>query len=425
MTAIEQEALLNQFYTNLEDIPLEPTNPFYYNFLEDTDDDPIAELANRIRLSQSQSVNLFTGQRGSGKSTEFRRLQGILKNKGCEVFLLDMQEYMNLTAPVEISDFLIAIMTALSDEVEQRFNNAPQQRGYLERLGDFLHSEIKLNEVEISGIKASLKEDPSFKQQLQNRMQGHIARIVKDAHGFAQHVVELIREETEDNNKKIVVLVDSVEKLRGVGAEGADAVYKSVENLFSGFASSLQIPMLHIVYTIPPYLTPLAPGLGRQLGAQLGCTLPCVHVRTRENGTDDDGLQIMREFVKRRCPQSWGVFFHPEQLDKLAKASGGDLREFFRLIRDSLGKASIKSIYPILDSVIDRTLNHARREMLPIAQKDKNWLIEINDSKDAKLDDIADLPTLARFFDSKLVLNYRNGDDWYDVHPLLRDEIRK
>lgn len=425
MTPDEQEELLNQFFNNLEDKPLEPTDDFYYPFLEDTDDDPIAELDNRIRLSQSQSVNLFTGQRGSGKSTEFRRLKKILNGKGCEVFLLDMQEYMNLTTPVEISDFLIAIMTALSEEVEQRFKQAPHQRAYLEQLGDFFTSEIKLGEIEISGIKASLKDDPSFKKRLQDGMKGHIARIVKDAHGFAQEVVELIRSEKKDKDKKVVVLVDSVEKLRGVGAEGADAVYKSVENLFSGFASSLQIPMLHIVYTIPPYLTPLAPGLGRQLGANLGCTLPCVHVRTRENGTDDDGLKIMREFVRRRCPQPWEEIFHQTKLDKLAKASGGDLREFFRLIRDSLVKASTKNIYPIPDAVIERTLNHARREMLPIAQTDKDWLIKINASKDAELENMADLPALARFFDTKLVLNYRNGDDWYDVHPLLCEEIRK
>jgi hypothetical protein len=35
----------------------------------------------------------------------------------------------------------------------------------------------------------------------------------------------------------------------------------------------------------------------------------------------------------------------------------------------------------------------------------------------------ADLPTLAHFLDNRLVLNYRNGSDWYDVHPLLRELV--
>lgn len=430
MSPNEQRELLKEFFNNLEDRPLEPNDPFYYPFLEDTVDDPIAELAGRIGFSQSQSVNLFTGQRGSGKSTEFRRLRKMLIEDGCEVFLLDMRDYMNLTTPVEISDFLISIMAALSEAVEDRFKKSLHHRGYLERLIDVLTKEIVISEIDISlikdslDIKASLKDDPTFKQILQQGLKGHVARIVKDAHGFAQEVVELIRKKTKDDNKKIVLLVDSVEQLRGVGADGANDVYKSVENLFSGHASSLQIPMLHVVYTIPPYLTPLAPGLGRQLGANLGCTLPCIHVqKEKSNQTDSDGLDIMRELVKRRCLR-WEEIFSKDQLNKLAQASGGDLRDFFRLIRDSLVKASSRGGCPVQDAVIKQTLDHARREMLPIAKEDKEWLIKIADSKKAELESIEKLPALARFFDTKLVLNYRNGDDWYDVHPLLREEIR-
>ncbi|MEI6707052.1 MAG: hypothetical protein WCK96_07945 [Methylococcales bacterium] len=422
----EQRKLLKKLSNNLDDRPLDPEidRDFYVPFLARKSDDPITELANSIGFSQSQSVNLFTGQRGSGKSTEFRRLRKMLTDDDCEVFLLDMRDYMNLTSPVEISDFLISIMAALSEAVEDRFNEAPQNIGYLERLGKVLTSDIHISAIDAVGIKASLKDDPSFKEKLQKDLKGHVARIVRDAHRFAQDVVELIRKKTHDNNKKIVLLIDSVEQLRGVGADGAEAVYKSVENLFSGHASSLQIPMLHVVYTIPPYLTPLAPNLGAQLGSNLGCTLPCIHVQQRDNQTDTAGLTIMRELVTKRCPAQQQVIFSNEQLNKLATASGGDLREFFLLIRASLVKASSQRVFPVTNDVIEQTLNHALREMLPIAQKDKNWLIKINDSKQAKLEDIEHLPTLARFFDTKLVMNYRNGDDWYDVHPLIRNEIR-
>ncbi|MGZ4970704.1 MAG: hypothetical protein ACXWFX_17280 [Methylobacter sp.] len=426
MSANEQRVLLKAFFNNLEDVPLEPDHPFYYPFLQETADDPIAELAERISFSQSQSVNLFTGQRGSGKSTEFRRLRKMLNDDSCEVFLLDMRDYMNLTTSVEISDFLISIMAAFSEAVEHGFNKPLHHRGYLERLGDVLTRDITIPEIDVTGIKASLKDDPSFKQQLQQGLRGHVARIVKDAHSFAQEAVEMIRKETQDPNKKVVLLVDSVEQLRGVGVDSANDVYKSAENLFSGHASSLQIPMLHIIYTIPPYLTPLVPGLGRQLGCNLGCTLPCIHVQKKDNQIDPTGLAIMREFVNRRCAR-WPEIFSEDQLNNLAKASGGDLRDFFRLIRDSLVKASSrhKGEGQIPDSVIEQTLNHSRREMLPIAADDKQWLVKIHDSKQAELQTIDELQSLARFFDTKLVLNYRNGDDWYDVHPLLREEIER
>lgn len=429
MSAIEQRELLKTIFNNLEDVPLEPDHPFYYPFLqEEAVDDPVAELAERISFSPSQSVNLFTGQRGSGKSTEFRRLRKMLIDDGCQVFLLDMCDYMNLTTPVEISDFLISLMTALSEAVERDFHKVPQRRGYLERLGDALTRDIATPQIDLIGIKASLKDDPSFKQQLQQGLRGHVARIVKDAHGFAQDVVDLVRRQTKDEHKKVVLLVDSVEQLRGVGVDSANEVYKSAENLFSGHASSLQMPMLHIVYTIPPYLTPLVPGLGRQLGCNLACTLPCIHVQHQNNQLDPAGLAIMRTLISLRCPpMPWQTIFSEAQIDRLAEASGGDLRDFFRLIRDSLVKASSKNWgqSSIPDSVIEQTLNHSRREMLPIAENDKQWLIKIAESKQAQLQSIDELPSLARFFDTKLVLNYRNGDDWYDVHPLLREEIRR
>ena len=67
--------------------------------------------------------------------------------------------------------------------------------------------------------------------------------------------------------------------------------------------------------------------------------------------------------------------------------------------------------------------NAARTEMLPIPADHLSWLKRISASHDTCLDKDTDLPTLAHFLDNRLVLNYRNGSDWYDVHPLLREVI--
>jgi len=97
---------LKEFYNQLVDRPLEPTDAFYEPFVESMGSDgaPIDALATRITWSEAASINLLSGQRGSGKSTELRRLRHILQEAGCEVFLCDMRDYMNLTTPVEIKD---------------------------------------------------------------------------------------------------------------------------------------------------------------------------------------------------------------------------------------------------------------------------------------------------------------------------------
>ncbi|MCK5889733.1 MAG: hypothetical protein KAG19_07305 [Methylococcales bacterium] len=422
----ENSHRLKTFYNTLVDQSIEPTDAYYYPFLEKSLSDPIAELTSRISFSISESVNLFSGQSGCGKSTELKRLKQNLQQQDCEVFLLDMREYINLNTPVEISDFLISIMTALSDEIEQRYKQNPIKRGYLERLNDFLQQDVNLDsmgvKVAVGDIKASLKTDPTFKQRLQDSLQGHTAKIVTDAHVFAQEMVSFIRQETGDADKKVVLLIDSVEQIRGVGAENAEKVHKSVANLFSSHSEGLKIPMLHIVYTIPPYLTALAPGVGRQLGGAMACTLPSIHVQNKDNSIDPDGLDIMRTLIDKRYPQ-WQQFFTVDQLNLLATSSGGDLRDFFRLIQAALVKTANQM--PIPDLVIEHAQNHLRREMMPIANDDKQWLRKIEDNKKANLDSIEKLPDLARLFDHKLVLNYRNGDDWYGVHPLLKDEIKE
>lgn len=423
---------LKMFNNKLVDEPLEPDDPCYVPYLENNrSGDPIAELFTRISWSSAATVNLVSGQRSSGKSTELRRLRKLLEKDGCVVFLCDMHDYMNMTTPVEITDFFISIMGALSEEFEKKFKRNVAREGYWERIVKFLNTEIQIKELSLetgahgakAGIKASLKDDPSFKVMLQQRLRGHVARLVSEAHGFAVEVVKEVREICDDPNKKVVYLIDSVEHIRGVGVDHADQVYKSVENLFSAHAESLHLSLLHVVYTIPPYLTPLAPGLGRYLGGGMVCYLPSVHVLKRDGNPDDDGLAVMRRIIECRYSE-WREIFTEALLDKMALATGGDFREFFRLIRGCLLKAVNIQALPVPETVIDDASNHLRRDMLPIAKEDKEWLRKIAASKDAELESISELPRLARFFDTNLVLNYRNDDYWYDVHPLLKPVIK-
>ncbi len=99
----EQKKRLSDFYNRLAIRPLAPDDPYYEPFLKEAvgEGDPIAKLATGISWSKAASVSLLSGQRGSGKSTELRRLKADLEAEGCVVFLCDMRDYMNLTQPIE------------------------------------------------------------------------------------------------------------------------------------------------------------------------------------------------------------------------------------------------------------------------------------------------------------------------------------
>ena len=271
-------------------------------------------------------------------------------------------------------------------------------------------------------IKAALKSDPDFKRRVQEAARGHVAQLAREAHDFLAEAVRFVRERASEPACKVVLLIDSVERIRGVGSE-AMAVYESVRNLFFGHAELLRVPLLHIVYTIPPYLSVLGPGAGALMGGAVPRRLVSTHVfKDRSRDPDPEGLAVLRTVVERRyC--DWSRLFDQKALDQLAISSGGDLREFFRLIRLCLPAVRDDSQLPLSPTAVKAAENAARSEMLPIPGEHLLWLQRIARTHDTCLEKDGELPTLAHFLDNRLVLNYRNGSDWYDVHPLLRELV--
>jgi hypothetical protein len=77
MTAADED-FLRGFYRNLSDKPLEPDHPWYVPIYIDSaaaSADPVQRLARGIEWNPLQSAQLFSGFRGTGKSTELRRLR--------------------------------------------------------------------------------------------------------------------------------------------------------------------------------------------------------------------------------------------------------------------------------------------------------------------------------------------------------------
>jgi hypothetical protein len=425
----QRRSQLKELYAALTDRVLEPgKDDKLYEPKVNEASSAVEQIATEIDWQSGGGVSLFTGQRGTGKSTELKRLQVKLKEQGCSVFYADMTEYMLMSKPVEIGDFLISMCGAMSEQIAQRYaGQTPGGRSYWERLVDFLQSEVKFDSIGVKvvavDLKGSLTLDPSFKERVQQALRGHVAAIVKQAHAFLKDAVAFVRQVENDPNRKVVLIIDSVEQMRGSGPE-AMQVFESVRSLFFGHAESLRVPTLHVVYTVPPYLSVLAgSAAGALMGGAITRRLVSMHVfKDRSREPDERGLEAMRAVVTRRYAH-WADVIEPAALDRMAASSGGDLREFFRLVHTCLPMVRDDAELPLGMSVVARAENVMRGEMLPIPADQLGWLQRISQTHDTCLATDGDLPLLAQFLDGRLVLNYRNGSDWYDVHPLLRDAV--
>jgi len=414
--------------------PLPADSPFYVPILEsDPSKDPILNLWQRISLSESESVNLLTGFRGNGKSTELRRLKKLLENDGCIVVLIDMFDNLLMTKPVELSDFVLSLMAALAQEVEKFGLQNVLSLNYWERLSSFLTTEVELDKIDLqlkgAGVAAKLgmklKSEPDFKERVQTHLRGHLSRLIEDAQEYVTELIDALRKQSNNPDLKVVLLVDSLEQIRGIGDE-AQQVHDSVVELFSGQAANLTFPKLHIVYTIPPYLQALSKNLGRSMGGHSIISWPNIHIRNKQGDVDMEGAEIMFHIISKRFSQ-WESLISKDQLLRLAKASGGDLRDYFRLIKECVLALRIERMGRpdalLSEAMVKRVEEQLLSDLLPIAEEDAQWLAKIHKSKEASLPKTEDLHVLARFLDGNMIMNYLNGQPWYDIHPLLVDVL--
>lgn len=57
-------------------------------------------------------------------------------------------------------------------------------------------------------IKLNLKNDPTFRQALEDRLKGHLGALVKDVHGFFGECITALRRKHKNDNLRAVLLLD-------------------------------------------------------------------------------------------------------------------------------------------------------------------------------------------------------------------------
>ncbi len=426
---------LRGFYRALADRPLEPDEAWYVDLYPDPGADPVEQLITGIEWSDLESTHLFSGFRGTGKSTELRRLRRRLQASGTtKVVLCDLLDYLNLSSTIDISDFLITVAGAFSDALEEDpdlLGSDPSYEGYWTRFVAFLkETDVEIGGIEpdhAAGIKLNLRQDLTFRQRLREQMRGRLGALIADTHDFMAECVALLRKR-HGPDTQVVLLLDSAEQIRGTSLSSAEEVYASVEALFSNHAAALRFRDIHAVCSVPPWLKIRSPGIGGEYsGSQL---LPCVTVRDRDGKPVQTGLDSLERVVGRRG--DWErLLGSRERLDRLLLASGGYLRDLFRLLQAVLRQARTGDL-PVNDEAIDMALHEVTNSYLPITRSDALWLAQVMQSHEPELvvhrahdGENANLYNLSRFFDTHMMLCYRDGREWYDVHPLIRDEVER
>lgn len=92
----------------LSQLTTDPIDPYRegesrYVALEDSGRDAVDSIFSRISLSMSMTTQLLSGPEGSGKTTELHRLQGMLRDDGYTVVLVQISDYVNQSSEIDVT----------------------------------------------------------------------------------------------------------------------------------------------------------------------------------------------------------------------------------------------------------------------------------------------------------------------------------
>ena len=214
--------------------------------------DPIERLHRHIQFAASSSMSLLTGFRGNGKTTELFRLKVRLEQDRAYVIYVDLDNYVHDAQPLDMSELLLALIAALSEQLRQHHALDTLSTTYWDRLVSFLNSTIKFSELRLStdflgsgaqlGVK--LSQEPEFKTLIRQRLANHISSLHQQANDFIMEAVSQLRQRSGNPNLKVVILVDSLEHIRSP-ANDARSVHQSIVETFSTHGDRLYFGAAH------------------------------------------------------------------------------------------------------------------------------------------------------------------------------------
>ncbi len=424
--------------------PLLPDDPRYQPIYAGGHcEDPVARLRDQIEWAGAESLQLFSGFNGSGKTTELFRLRRELEKNGAIVLYADALDYLNPSEPLDISDLLLILAGAFNDSAEASHGVDIGRDSWWARITNYLTTtsvEVTAATAKIEAenpakdvlgglkggvdLKLALKESNTFRQKLRAFLENRLGELKKEVNRFIEEGVKALRAKC-GAEARIVLIFDQLEQISG-SLSNESEVIASIERLFAGHLDKLKLPFVHAIYTVPPWLPFVLHGQEIEL-------LPSLRLWDRDPARTriKPVWTAVRHLIERRLEKEGFARLIGHELpcaDPLIEASGGHFRDLLRLIREVLVRVSTQTeTLPASQPVIEGAIQRIREQYLPISEEDATRLSSIAEHRDSGLRNSSaqEVSRISRLLNQHLVLYFSNGGDYYDIHPLIRDEVKK
>ena len=398
------------------DLPLKPgkngeTNPFYVN----RPGNPIIELQDALLAPFYKPPKFFfSGHRGCGKSTELLHLMSnpaILEKFWPVNF--SIREEADII-DLDFRDILLAVGGRMYREYRKGGGKLPEQ--LLKELNSW-RGKVEQEVRTISGLPVQFElgagmeaffVNAGIKMKLEPKTRSEIRQVFeRDITGLIS-VINSIATAIYTKEKKIpLILIDDLDKPQ---VEKARAIFHDHREI-------MMQPNCAIVYTVSSALfyTKEFNSIRDQ-----AIFLPNIklHPKLKPDERYSKGYETLEQFVKQRMDVK---LIDPIAQEQAITYSGGVFREMARIMRTAIGQARRRKTGRVEVQDIEWAATEIRNEYRRILD-DEDMVILRRVQLDNKLEYSERLTPLLQLL---ALLEYRNGENWCDVHPVLRKMIKE
>lgn len=394
-------------------------------------EDVVQRMFRYIDLAEDDeyTTQLFTGHRGSGKSTELLRLKTRLEKAGYAVMYFEADHDLDIN-DVEYSDIILTIVRFVMVEMYNR--NLALADSLLENVlnwfADTLYESDEWREVKrsiegeaalgvglpdnlpliarlLARVTGQIHSGTQVKNKIRRQLDPQISQLIAQTNNLLQAAQQKLK-------KPLVLLIDNLDRItlleKGENRTNHDAIYiEKGEQL-----ASLQA---HTIYTVPISLlySPRAPVLTSIFPEY--AVLPMIKNRQRHsNEPDAEGMAVLRQILAARIDISH--IFTEDAVNYLCRMSGGHPRDLMVLVRYAVRYAPETYPQPIDLAVAQRAVGNLLAEYSRAIPDDHYPLLAKIHLDKTISNDAAHRLMLY----NQSVLEYYNGSPpWHDVHPVV------
>jgi Cdc6-like AAA superfamily ATPase len=415
--------------------PLKLSDKEFYVPIYDT---ILKKLRDKVINEKVSSQTFFiTGQVGSGKTTALNFFADEEINKKFTVKIIQGRDIFN-PDDIDIVDILLTFGYEL---VKGKKNLEHKYFKKLDTIQKIKEGDTEIEEVQSNSQKAEIGTEAhasaginffnfinlgakifsSIKADSANR------KIIRKIFQFKmKDIFDLLNEiiddyhASENNGKKLVVILDDLEKIRN--PEQIKSIF--VDNKF--YLSGLKCIKL---IAIPVNLISESSIFTTDAGVNIYPFNLIVLENPADNSTNNSeeilkNNNLLKEIIYKKIEGDYKEIISPPALDLALKNSGGLLRQFIQILYNAAAIVRVAKAKCISENDIERACHEMQSLMSrSIISTDKIKLLnKINENKIPCSDDSESKIFIEALLSTQIIV-YQNGTPWYEVNPLIKKTV--